>query len=306
VSQPQTRPSWLPDLLANMALASGVGYLAAAYTVSRWLTRATSGQSLHTPTDHGLLWEPLTCRTNDGLRLSGWLMTPPRPRATVVLHHGLHGNREQTLSRAAFLTRAGYRCVAFDHRAHGASDGKRTSFGYHEARDVAAVSALVQANWPRQPRAVLGMSMGAAAVCFAAEHLAYDAIILESMYHDLAGAFASRLASGYPPWFRRLSHGIVWVTERRLGVRMCQVAPAEHIARLAPAPVLVLTGSEDAHATPAEAERLHGRCRGPRELWLAPNARHEDVFETGGKAYQLRILEFLDRWLARATDVFAA
>jgi alpha-beta hydrolase superfamily lysophospholipase len=235
------------------------------------------------------------------------MTAPPRPRATIVLHHGLRGSREQTLSRAAFLTRAGYRCVAFDHRAHGESDGKRTSFGYHEARDVAAVSALVEARWPREPRAVLGISMGAAAICFAAEQAsAYHAVILESLYHDLATAFASRLTHGYPPWFRRLSHGIVWVTERRLGVRMAQVAPAERIARLAPEPVLVLTGTDDLHATPDEAERLHDCCRGPRELWLVPNANHDDVFETGGKAYQSRILDFLRRTLAGATDAIAA
>ena len=104
----------------------------------------------------------------DGLRLAGWVVTPSRPRATVVICHGVRSNREATLGRIAFLTAAGYRCVAFDHRAHGASPGKRTSFGYHEARDVAAIHALARGAWPRQPCAALGISMGAAALCFAA------------------------------------------------------------------------------------------------------------------------------------------
>jgi len=33
------KSGWFPDLLMRLALASGIGYLAAAYTVSRWLTR---------------------------------------------------------------------------------------------------------------------------------------------------------------------------------------------------------------------------------------------------------------------------
>src|SRR5207253_896473 len=99
-------------------------------------TRATPGKPRRTPGDLGLPWERLECRTADGLRLVGWAVTPPMPRATVLLCHGVRQNREQTLERTWFLSAAGYRCVAFDHRAHGQSDGKRTSFGYHERWDV--------------------------------------------------------------------------------------------------------------------------------------------------------------------------
>ncbi|HZT81978.1 MAG TPA: alpha/beta hydrolase, partial [Gemmataceae bacterium] len=136
---------------------------------------------------------------------------------------------------------------------------------------------------------------------FAADHTRHcDAIILESVYHDIASAFAHRLRSSYPPWVGRLAGGIVWVTERRLGVRLAEVAPAEHVGRLAPAPVLLMTGTADAHAPPAEAQRLLARCRGPAELWLVPAAGHIDVFEQGGREYERRVLDFLDRSLQRA------
>src|SRR5262249_5701182 len=162
---------------------SGVGYVAAAYTVSRWLTRPSLGRVRATPGDHGLAWERLECRTADGLRLVGWAVTPPRPRATVVLCHGIRGNREKTLSRTAFLVAAGYRCVAFDHRAHGESAGRRTSFGFHESRDVRAILELTRRLWPGQRLAVLGISMGAAALCYAADWArTCDAVILESLY----------------------------------------------------------------------------------------------------------------------------
>src|SRR5438270_10146088 len=38
------KSGWFPDLLMRLALASGIGYLAAAYTVSRWLTRRNPGR----------------------------------------------------------------------------------------------------------------------------------------------------------------------------------------------------------------------------------------------------------------------
>src|SRR5260221_13398904 len=94
---------WLPDFLARVATASGVGYLAAAYTVSRWLTKPTPRKLQRTPSDHGLSWERAECRTTDRLRLAGWVGTPSRPRATVVRRSGVRHNRGQILSSSAFL-----------------------------------------------------------------------------------------------------------------------------------------------------------------------------------------------------------
>src|SRR5262249_3564927 len=229
---------------------------------------------------------------------AGWVVTPPRPRATVALFHGVRSNRVQTLERISFLAGAGYRCVAFDHRAHGESDGRRTSFGYYEARDVAAVLDLIEERWPHQPRAALGISMGGAALCYAASRIRpLDAVILESLYHDLGSAFANRIGKAYPAWFKRFSRGVVWVTERRLAIRLSQLAPVEHISKLAPAPVLLLTGTDDTHAPPEDTYRLSRQCQGPCELWLVPHSGHLDVCETGGAAYRERILDFLERRL---------
>jgi alpha-beta hydrolase superfamily lysophospholipase len=292
----------LTAALVRLALASRVGYPAAAYTVSRWLTRPTRGRPQLTPSDFGMSWERLECRTADGLRLAGWLVEPAGARATMALFHGMRFNREQVLGRLQLLATAGYRCIAFDHRAHGESHGKRTSFGFHESRDVAAVLDLIGRRWPHQPRAALGLSMGAAALCYAASAAPgrWHAVILESCYYDLASAFASRLRHDYPPWLQRLTRGVIWVTERRLGVRLAQLTPADHIGRLGPTPVLILTGTADRHACATDAQRLWERCRGPRELWLVPNAGHQDVLEQGGPAYAERVLQFLSLQLKTA------
>src|SRR2546426_4847532 len=41
VPVPQRQTSWLTDILTTLATASGVGYVATAYSISRWLTRTT-------------------------------------------------------------------------------------------------------------------------------------------------------------------------------------------------------------------------------------------------------------------------
>jgi fermentation-respiration switch protein FrsA (DUF1100 family) len=143
------------------------------------------------------------------------------------------------------------------------------------------------------------VSMGAAALCYASDRArTLRAVILESVYHDIGSAFVHRIGSQYPAWYQRLSHGVVWVTERRLGVRLAQLCPAEHVGELAPAPVLLLTGTDDPHAPPDDLRRMFERCGEPRELWLVPRAGHRDVVETGGQAYREHVLGFLARHLA--------
>ena len=292
------RASWFTDFWTTLAAVSGIGYLATAYSVSRWLTRTSRQEPTRPPETPGFICEDLECRTEDGLRLAGWLVTPPQPRATIALFHGLRGHRGVMWNRIAFLANAGYRCVAFDHRGHGQSAGRWTSFGFHERRDVAAVLDLINRRWPGQARAALGISMGAAALCFASGRANdWHAIVLESMYHELAKAFQTRVGSSYPAWFRRFSRGVVWMTERRLGLRLAELAPIRHIGNLAPTPVLLLTGSDDPYAPPEDVQELFDKCLAPRELSLVSGAGHEDVCEQGGPQYQKMILDFLERWL---------
>jgi alpha-beta hydrolase superfamily lysophospholipase len=297
-SQPSRSSSWMAEMLAGAVVLSGVGYLLTAYTVSRWLTRPSRGVPRPTPADLGLECENVTCQTSDGHRLAGWVVAPANNRGTVVLFHGMRQNRAQTLPRIALLTAAGYRCVAFDHRAHGQSSGRFSSFGYHESRDVIAVLDFVERQWPGQRRAVLGISMGAAALCFAAERVRrWDACILESLYFDLAAAFSNRIGSKFPSWFRRFSRGVVWVTERRLGVRLAQVAPADQIAQLAPLSILLITGTDDEHAPPDDARRLFQRCQGPRELAEIEGADHTSLCHKDPQRYRQLVLDFLERHL---------
>jgi alpha-beta hydrolase superfamily lysophospholipase len=290
-------PSWGRELFLRLTVASGVGYLATAYTVSRFLTKRWPAVPV-APDLPEVRREELWCRTADRLWLRGWVFTPPRPRGTVALFHGLRVNRAQMLGRIAFLTQAGYRCVAFDHRAHGQSQGRRASFGYYESRDVEAVTGLIEEKWAGQPAAALGISMGAAALCFAGARLpVYQAFVLEGLYHDLAAAFQHRVGGVFPAWFGRFRRGIIWVTERRLRLRLAQVAPAVHVGALAPRPVLLLTGSQDPHAPPDEVQRLYENCREPREFRLIPGAGHMDVCEQGGEVYREAVLSFLQAHL---------
>jgi alpha-beta hydrolase superfamily lysophospholipase len=285
--------------LSRLLIHTGPGSAAAAFAVSRFLTRRCRGGRPEPDwAALGVTGEPLHCRTADGIPLAGWVLTPDRPRATVALFHGLRQSSLQSLKRALVLAAAGYRCVAFDHRAHGASGGRRTSFGYHEGQDVAAVAALARERWPGEPCAAVGVSMGAAALCYSARLLPqWRAVVLESLYADIRTAFANRIGTTYPEWFRPLVPAVIRRTERRLRLRWEQLVPVDAIADLGATPVLLTTGDADGHSPPEDTWRLAEHCAGPREVWLVPGAGHKTLFETAGPEYGRRVVGFLDRWV---------
>ena len=202
------------------------------------------------------------------------------------------------LPRLAFLVQCGYRCVAFDHRAHGKSKGPRTRFGYYEARDVVAIRRLIHERWPDEPVAALGCSMGAAALCYATEQVRdWQALILEGLYCDVESAFQRRIGSAYPAWFQTLYPGIVRITERRLRLRMHELAPLKYVGGFSPSPILFIAGSADTFATPGDAERFRAHYPSWHDFWLVPEAGHSDMWEKGAAEYQRRVQEFLTKWL---------
>jgi alpha-beta hydrolase superfamily lysophospholipase len=95
-----------------------------------------------------------------------WLYTvewaPPRPRAAVVLAHGLgeHCRRYDHVARV--FTAAGIAVLGFDHRGHGRSEGKR---GHIPAMalamdDISHFLDEAAARTPGLPRFLYGHSLG--------------------------------------------------------------------------------------------------------------------------------------------------
>jgi len=286
---------WLTAFAARLTFMSGVGYVAMAYTASRFLTKPRRRPLRRTPADFGIAFTPLEIVAEDGIRLAGWVVEPPEARATVALFHGMRRNREQMLSRIAFLAAAGYRCVAVDLRAHGQSAGTRISFGWYEARDVRAVARWIEENHPGQPRFALGISMGAAAICFAGPQCRWRGIVLESVYADLKTAFKRRIEALYPRWFGELCPGTVWITQKRLRVQLSTVSPADAIREMQGIRILGLTGTLDVLAPPVDMHKVMKAVPGESESLVIDGAGHSDVFERGGEDYRRRIIEFLGK-----------
>ncbi len=230
---------------------------------------------------------------SDGVRLAGWYV-PGRNGAAVILLHGSHGTRNDTLGHLRMLHAAGYGVLAFDARGHGQSAGQTNALGWSGDRDIAgAVSFLErQPGVNRRRIAALGLSMGAEeALRAAATGVPPSAIIAD-------GAGASTLTDD-----QLLEHGlgpvftsVTWLTMRGTELVSGESEPtglSQLVGRIR-VPVLLIASS--ASGERAIDQIYRDRIGRSASLWYLPDTGH-----TGGlSAHPAQYAAHVDAFLAGA------
>lgn len=78
----------------------------------------------------------LKCELNidspNGYTIRGIMLQPLQTNNTIIICHGVTENKINSVKYARLFERLGYNSVIFDHRRHGESGGKTTSYGHYE------------------------------------------------------------------------------------------------------------------------------------------------------------------------------
>jgi pimeloyl-ACP methyl ester carboxylesterase len=242
----------------------------------------------------------VTMHTSDGLTLRGWL-SPGTRHAVVILIHGQGGDRSQLLPEALVLSRHGYGFLAYDSRAHGESDGDRTTWGDGERRDVAAALDLLMATPQLDPRlsegwtsppsvALLGFSIGGTtATLVAARDPRVRAVIANPVWTSLEDEVRSK--SGRLAF---LTEPLALFALRHGGIDVDAVRPIDHVADIAPRPLLLIAGTQDRDTPVVAMQRMFDAARSPKSLWVVPGAGHGESLKTAPAEYEARVVAFLD------------
>jgi dipeptidyl aminopeptidase/acylaminoacyl peptidase len=289
---------WLRRLLL-VSLLAGALFIAGSWVLAHSLTRARPQVIGDPPADFPFHMEAVTFATSDNHTLSGWFAPEPKGERAVVLLHGYGGNRKQMIPRARFLREQGYAALLYDARACGESSGDCVTFGYRERHDVIAAVKFVQARGYNDI-ACLGVSQGGATILFAAEELLdVKCVICESVYDEMTHAVDRRMRryTGIPGSIGACL--LVPFAEQHIGLDIDDVRPVDHIGSLK-CPVLVISGEEDNRTWPEDTQRLFAAAKEPKELWMLPNAGHEDLFRHAG--YTDKVGAFLRREFQRMND----
>ncbi len=248
------------------------------------------------PEDLGLQKEEISIALPGRGSVHGWFIAHPSSKKTVVLAHGFAMNKGEILRRTFFLAKD-YNLCYFDFLGAGESAGQ-TDVGYSEPADIASVIRFLKENKPQltQDIALYGLSQGAgAAVRYAAEHTDISCVILEAVY------FSFREIARRWIWKRKrvpyfpAVWGYLLFKEIKLRCKLDSLSP-QYMAPRITMPALVIHGKEDKVSLPRNAERVYALLKGPKELWIVPNAGHTSCSKTAGAEYEEKVTQFLKKY----------
>jgi uncharacterized protein len=242
------------------------------------------------PASAGLPVEAVVIPSSSGAMLKGWFL-PGAGRGAVLLLHGVRSNRLVVVERMRFLRDAGYTTLAIDFQAHGESTGDRITLGQLESLDARSALGWLRARLPGEPVAVLGISMGGSAALIG-QPIEADAVIVESVSPDLAGAVSNRLAVKFGPLGRIFAPVVLGTMRIADGIDASKLRPIDWIGRLHK-PIFVMTGADDPKTTVGEVRELFAAASQPKRYWEVPGAQHWDLYFVGGEAYRERLIDFL-------------
>jgi alpha-beta hydrolase superfamily lysophospholipase len=280
-------------VVAAVAAPLGLAYrFALAYRARAGFPRRNP--PLITPADLGLSYEATVVEV-DGFRLPAWFI-PARdgqPGPGVVLVHGWESARDRTLPMARFLHAAGFHCLTFDVRGHGANPAEALPLSGGEfGRDAAAAFTTLIARPEVTVGAISGHSMGAiGAILAAAADPRVAALVATSGPSDPYRLTRQTFRLAHLPIPDPIAYPLAWLTTRVYlrprGHRVPEVSASAAIARYR-RPVLLVHGDQDSvvpvthlrHlAEAARRSRIGDPDAAPVETLVVPGAQHSWLYE---------------------------
>jgi len=248
-------------------------------------------------TQMGVDYEDVIFNSRDGWPLSGWFI-PSQRGPTVILTHGMGGNRLDLMPAASLLIEDGFGVLMYDMRAHGRSTGNMGTWGWLEVNDLnGAVDYLLERQdvLPYQIGA-LGFSLGGqVTIRAAAENSSIRAVIAEDPSpavladHLIPSGFSLRKLLNLP--------GIWMVYHLEKAISGLQEPPGilASIGKISPRPLLLVASGEG-----RGADLMHtffDQAGEPKDFWQVPEAGHGWISIKRPDEYQQQLCGFFQHYL---------
>lgn len=233
--------------------------------------------------------------SKNGYSLKAIFVEPLETNNYVVICHGVTENKINSLRFVRMFERLGFNSVVFDHRRHGDSGGKTTSFGFYEKIDLQSVVEAVRERAGKE--AVLGIhgeSMGAATTLLYGGSIIDDADFYisdcafsdfeQQVYHIMTQTtpLRSSLAIRFANLFLKL----------RDGYTLNLVSPIDVIDKIEK-PVLFIHSLQDDFILPKMTVDLYEKKQVPKTLKLFEIGEHAKSFNENSKEYEQVVADFL-------------
>jgi pimeloyl-ACP methyl ester carboxylesterase len=238
--------------------------------------------------------------------LDAWSLSPPggtSHQGTVVLLHGIRGDKSSLLGFARRFRDAGYRAVMPDLRGHGSSSGDFLTYGVVESKDVSQLVDAIAARFGEKRVVLFGYSYGGAvAIQAAARDSRIEAVVAVATFASLR-----QVVSDYKTRFFPALDPIIpatWLQARlddagrRARFDPDAADPARAAAEL-DVPLLLIHGTSDTQIPPDHARAL-SRSSSHSSLVLIDGETHDSMLNHAAARIEDEALAFLRKSGRRA------
>jgi alpha-beta hydrolase superfamily lysophospholipase len=280
------------------------------------------------PSDYGIIYREVIFQTSDSLNIKGWFFpaqdtagiansiigrvvpVPPelkcKPRnyttlddkrkPTIIICDGDAGNMTQLIFYAYHLFTRGYNVLLFDWRGFGESSDWQIEqdrlcypqflLDYDAAVDFTKIQPEVNTN----KIGVMGFSTGA-----------YLSFAIAAKRDDISAYVGRALLTSFADLLPIIN---------KLDPKRNFLAPENYPEELLPInavkrlkiPVFLIVGEKDNRTPPWMSKQIYAKLKGPKKLWVVPEAEHGGINGPESISYPeffLKVAEFFDKYLKK-------
>lgn len=227
------------------------------------------------------------------------VVEPFQTNKYMIFCHGVTENKINSTKYMNIFLNRGFNAIIYDHRRHGESGGKTTSYGYYEKYDLKEI-----VDWLRKEKGeglflgIHGESMGAATMLLYAGMIedGADFYIADCPFSDFKELLAYRLKKDMKFSPKLLIHVADFFIKMRQNYSLKEVSPIQVIDRIEK-PILFIHSKKDDYILPSMTEQLYEQKKGAKKLFLAENGVHAQSYNENKEEYERVIDEFLEDFI---------
>ena len=234
-----------------------------------------------------------------GYPLKAVLVEPHKTNRYIIIAHGVTQSKTNSVKYMNLFLNRGFNAVIYDHRRHGESGGKTTSYGYYEKFDLkSVVDWLREEKGPDLLLGIHGESMGAATLLLYAGMIedGADFYVADCPFSDFSEQLAYRIKEEVkllpPKLLLPVASMFIRIRDKYSLSQVSPIAVIENIKN----PILFIHSRMDDFILPSMTEALFEQKKGPKKLFMAENGLHAQSYSENREQYEKVLDEFLEEY----------
>jgi len=215
---------------------------------------------------------------------------------TVVCSHGITWSLAGSLKYLKIFKDLGFNVMIYDHRNHGLSGGKNTTFGYYEKNDLKTVVDWIYENTDSEIVGVHGESMGGGTVIqYSAIDKRIDFCIADCPFSDLKKLLKIRAKNDFFKGAGIFIDFSSFISFIKTGFFFSYSSPLKVIKNI-DIPVLFVHGLEDRYIPCEMSIEMYREKPDKKDILLVENAKHAGSLYSDKKLYTEKLISFFKKY----------